>query len=88
VFNLSTLDRIAQRARNGTQARRRAVRDASPDAVRRMADYLDRDEQARGEANEFLRTEGVRIAELLGRGRASMSADATRAFLLVDSAQS
>jgi hypothetical protein len=86
VFNLSTLDRIAQRARNGTQARRRAVRDASPDAVRRLADYLERDQESRTEANEFMRTEGVRIAELLGRGRASMSADATRAFLLIDAA--
>ena len=88
VFNLSTLDRVAQRARNGTQARRRAVRDASPDAVRRLADYLQRDQESRAEASEFMRTEGVRIAELLGRGRASMSADATRAFLLIDAASS
>jgi hypothetical protein len=35
---------------------------------------------------QFLRNEGARIAELLARGRASMQADATRAFLLIDSA--
>ncbi|MGE3302625.1 MAG: hypothetical protein AB7M12_05875 [Hyphomonadaceae bacterium] len=86
VFNLPSLDKVAQRARNGTQARRRAVREAAPDAVRRLSDYLDRDQESRSSANEFLRSEGVRIAELLGRGRASMSADATRAFLLIDAA--
>ena len=31
---------------------------------------------------QFLRHEGGRIAELIGRGRASMNADATKAFLL------
>ncbi len=86
VFNLSTLDRIAQRSRNGAQARRRAVRDAAPEAVRRMADYLERDREARADANAFLRGDGVHVGELLSRGRASMSADATRAFLLIDTA--
>jgi hypothetical protein len=86
VFNLAALDKVAQRARNGTQARRRAVRDAAPEAVRRLSGYLDRDRESRSASNEFLRSEGVRIAELLGRGRASMSADATRAFLLIDAA--
>ena len=88
VFDINTLDRIAQRARNGTQARRRAVRDAAPQAVERLADHLGRDQLARAAANEFLRSEGNRVSELLGRGRASMSADATRAFLLLDAAAS
>ncbi|MES1204192.1 MAG: hypothetical protein ABUS57_22355, partial [Pseudomonadota bacterium] len=88
VFDINTLDRIAQRARNGTQARRRAVRDAAPQAVERLADHLGRDQHARAAANEFLRSEGNRVSELLGRGRASMSADATRAFLLIDAAAS
>jgi hypothetical protein len=88
VFDINSLDRIAQRARNGTQARRRAVRDAAPDAVSRLTDHLERSQNARAEANEFLRGEGSRVSELLGRGRASMSADATRAFLLLDAAAS
>ncbi|MEQ1489266.1 MAG: hypothetical protein ABL932_01835, partial [Terricaulis sp.] len=36
VFSPSALERIAQRARSGTQARRRAVRDAAPEAANRM----------------------------------------------------
>lgn len=88
VFDISSLDHIAQRARNGTQARRRAVRDAAPEAVNRLADHLGHNQNARATANEFLRSEGSRVAELLGRGRASMSADATRAFLLIDAAAS
>lgn len=86
VFSASGLERIAQRGRSGTQARRRAVRDAAPDAVRRLADFLARNPQANQEAMQFLRNDGARIAELLARGRASMQADATRAFLLIDSA--
>jgi hypothetical protein len=86
IFEVSTLDRVAQRARNGTQARRRAVADAAPDAVNRLGALLSRDGAARTTANEFLSVEGPRISELLGRGRASMGADATRAFLLIDAA--
>lgn len=86
VFSPSGLERIAQRARSGTQARRRAVRDAAPDASRRLGDYLARNAQANQEAMQFLRSEGARIAELIGRGRAAMNAEATRAFLLIDAA--
>lgn len=88
VFSHSALDRIAARARNGTAARRRAVRDAAPDAVNAISDLLDRNPQARTQAARFLEAEGARLADLLGRGRASMSADATRAFLLLDAASS
>ncbi len=86
VFTPSALERIAQRARSGTQSRRRAVQDAAPDAARRLAQHLTQDDRAKQEAMQFLRNEGARIAELLGRGRASMSAEATQAFLLVDAA--
>jgi hypothetical protein len=86
VFSASGLERVAQRARSGTQARRRAVKDAAPDAVQRMAEHLARNATANQEAMRFLRNEGARIAELLSRGRASMNAEATRAFLLIDSA--
>lgn len=88
VFSLGALDRIAARARNGTQARRRAVRDAAPDAVERLSRLMDSDPRARQQAARFLEAEGARLADLLGRGRASMSADATRAFLLLDAASS
>ncbi len=86
VFSPSALERIAQRSRSGTQARRRAVRDAAPEAARRLGDYLARNGAANQEAMQFLRHEGGRIAELIGRGRASMNAEATRAFLLIDAA--
>ncbi len=88
VFSTAALDRIGARARNGTQARRRAVRDAAPEAVLRLAERFDTDPRAREEAARFLEAEGARIADLLGRGRASMSADQTRAFLLIDAASS
>lgn len=86
VFSPSGLERIAQRARSGTQARRRAVREAAPEASRKLADFLAHDPHANQEAMLFLRNEGARIAELISRGRASMNAEATRAFLLIDAA--
>jgi hypothetical protein len=86
VFSPSGLERIAQRARSGTQARRRAVRDAAPEAARRFGDYLARNGRANQEAMQFLRQDGARIAELIGRGRAPMNSELTRAFLLIDAA--
>ncbi|MGE0664477.1 MAG: hypothetical protein AB7H66_17755 [Hyphomonadaceae bacterium] len=86
VFSPSALERIAQRARSGTQSRRRAVRDAAPEAAQRMAAHLARDGHANQEAMQFLRSEGARIAEQMGRGRAQMNAELTRAFLLIDAA--
>jgi hypothetical protein len=86
IFSDAALDRIAHRARSGSQARRRAVRDAAGDAVERLSALISHDPQARKEAAGFLSREGARIAELLGRGRASMGAAATRAFLLLDAA--
>jgi hypothetical protein len=53
----------------------------------RLKDHLRRDQSSRNEAAGFLRSDGARVAELLSRGRASMSADATRAFLLLDAAE-
>jgi hypothetical protein len=87
VFTIAALDRIAHRARNGSQARRKAVRDAVGPAIARLKDHLRRDQTSRNEAAGFLRSDGARVAELLSRGRASMSADATRAFLLLDAAE-
>jgi len=86
VFSASALERVAQRARSGTQSRRRAVKDAAADAVQRLSDYLAQDADANHEAMLFLQSEGARIAELLARGRAAMGSEATRAFLLIDAA--
>jgi hypothetical protein len=86
VFSPSALERIAQRSRSGTQSRRRAVRDAAPEASRRLGDFFARNPQANQDAMQFLRHDGGRIAELIGRGRAQMNAEATRAFLLIDAA--
>ncbi len=86
IFSPSALERIAQRSRGGSQSRRRAVRDAAAEPSRRLGDFLARDPQANQEAMMFLRNEGARIAELLGRGRAAMGAEATRAFLILDAA--
>jgi archaellum component FlaC len=86
IFSPSALERIAQRSRSGSQSRRRAVRDASAESARRLGDFLARDPHANQEAMMFLRSEGARIAELLGRGRAAMGAEATRAFLILDAA--
>jgi hypothetical protein len=56
--------------------------------VQAIAECLAAYPAARQDANVFLQAEGARIAELLGRGRAAMGADSTRAFLLLDAASS
>jgi hypothetical protein len=86
VFSPHALERIGQRAKNGSQARRRAVREAAPEAVMALAQFLDESTDARARAAAFLRAEGARISELLGRGRASLGSETTRAFLLLDAA--
>ncbi len=86
AFSPSALERIAQRARSGTQARRRAVVDAAPHVTQALSDHFARDGNANQDALQFLRHDGQRIAELMGRGRASMAAEATKAFLLIDAA--
>ena len=86
VFSPNALERISQRAKSGTQARRRAVREAASEAVLRLAEHLDQSADARAAAAAFLRAEGARISELLGRGRAPLGSETTRAFLLIDAA--
>jgi hypothetical protein len=86
VFNDFAIERIARKARAGTQSRRRAVRETAPEAVLRLAEHLDQDPEARARAAAFLKGEGARIADLLSRGRAALSTDVTRAFLLIDAA--
>ncbi len=86
VFNLQALERIAQAARRGTQSRRRSVREQAPDAVLRLSQLICADRSANALAEEILRGDGHDLGELLTRGRAPLSAEATRVFLLVDAA--
>lgn len=86
VFNLQALERIAQAARRGTQSRRRSVREQAPDAVLRLSQLICADSAANALAEEILRGDGHDLSELLTRGRAPLSAEATRVFLLVDAA--
>jgi len=86
LFPSAAIERIAQKAKNGTQARRRAVREAAADAVLRLAEHLDANAQARADAGAFLKAEGARIAEQLGRGKAALDSETVRAFLLIDAA--
>lgn len=86
VFNLQALERIAQAARRGTQSRRRSVREQAPDAVLRLSQLICTDTAANALAEEILRGDGHDLGELLTRGRAPLSAEATRVFLLVDAA--
>jgi hypothetical protein len=86
LFPAAAIERIAQKAKNGTQARRRAVREAAADAVLRLAEHLDANAQARADAGAFLKSEGARIAEQLGRGKAALDSETVRAFLLIDAA--
>lgn len=86
VFNQQALERIANAARRGTQSRRRCVREQAPDAVLRLSQLICGDAAANGLAEEILRGDGHDLSDLLTRGRAPLSAESTRVFLLVDAA--
>lgn len=86
VFSLQALERIAGAARRGTQSRRRCVREQAPDAVLRLSQLICADSAASGLAEEILYSGGHDLGDLLTRGRAPLSAEATRVFLLVDAA--
>lgn len=86
VFSVSALEKIAQASRRGQSARRRAVGEQAPDAVLRLAQLIAADPDARRRAEQIFGREGERMSELLVRGRAPLSAEGTRAFLLIDAA--
>lgn len=87
LFSVAALEKIAQAGRRGTSARRRCVREQAPDAVLQFAQCLESDADLRRKTDALLSQEGPRLTDLLGRGRAPLSADATRIFLLLDAAQ-
>ncbi|MDX2239000.1 MAG: hypothetical protein NW203_15665 [Hyphomonadaceae bacterium] len=74
------LDRIARCARDGASARRRAVLDAAPGAVQRIARHLRHDREALRAATAF------RVRPDLAKGDRGDSSDAVCAYLLIDAA--
>ncbi|MES1198936.1 MAG: hypothetical protein ABUS48_03045 [Pseudomonadota bacterium] len=80
-LNASDLDHIAQSSRLGAVARRRAVTDAAPAAVNRIARQIKRDNDAKIVASEFRARPD--LAKSDKKGEAS---DLVRAYLLIDAA--
>jgi hypothetical protein len=80
VLNANDLDGIARRSRTGVGSRRRAVADAAPRAVSRIARYVARDIGAQALAVEF------RARPDLATKDADGDADLVRAYLLIDAA--
>lgn len=81
VLRASDLERIARHSRDGASARRRAVEDAAPGAITRIARYLNRNEKAHLVANEFRARPDLAKSEHKGE-----SGDLVRAYLLIDAA--
>lgn len=86
LFSVPALERIGQASRRGPSARRRCVRDVAPDAVLHYQQRLGVDVELRRKTEQLLSRNGERMNEMLARGRAPLSADATRIFLLIDAA--
>jgi hypothetical protein len=80
VLRASDLDGIARRSRAGVASRRRAVADAAPSAVNRIARYIARDIGAQALAVEF------RARPDLATKDEDRDADLVRAYLLIDAA--
>jgi hypothetical protein len=81
VLGAGDLQRIARLSRDGAGARRRAVSDAAPLAVTRIARYVDRNDKAHLVANEFRRRPDLAQSDKSGEG-----SDLVRAYLLIDAA--
>jgi hypothetical protein len=81
VLGAGDLQRIARLSRDGAGARRRAVSDAAPLAVTRIARYVDRNDKAHLVANEFRRRPDLAQSDKDGEG-----SDLVRAYLLIDAA--
>lgn len=86
VLGVAALERIATASRRNASARRRAVRDAAPDTVLKLVQALERDTGVRDTAEALLGAEGRAIETALTEGRASVSAEPTRLFLVLDAA--
>ncbi len=81
VLAASDLARIARFSRDGAASRRRAVSDAAPGAVTRIARYVGRNEKAHLVANEFRTRPDLAKSEDKAEG-----SDLVRAYLLIDAA--
>jgi hypothetical protein len=81
ALHANDLDRIARKAREGATARRRAVVDATPGAVSRLARHLKRDVTATNIAKSFRAR-----PDLTESDDAQEAGDLVRAFLLIDAA--
>lgn len=81
VLQPSDLERIAQSSRQGASARRRAVLDAAPNAVGRIARHVKRNTSANVVATEFRSRPDLAKSEKKGEG-----SELVRAYLLIDAA--
>lgn len=75
------LERIARSSREGASARRRAVVDAAPGAVGRIARHVKRSTSAQDLASQFRARPDLAKSEKKGEG-----SDLVRAYLLIDAA--
>lgn len=83
VLAARDLERIAQSSRHGAAARRRAVVDAAPGAVNRVARHVKRHGDAQRLATQFRARPDLAKSERKGE-----SSDLVRAYLLIDAALS
>lgn len=81
VLQAGDLERIAANSRHGAAARRRAVIDAAPVAVNRIARHVKRSTAAREVADAFRGRPDLAKSEKKGEG-----SDLVRAYLLIDAA--
>lgn len=79
TLDAQALEAIAHRSRLGATARRRAVAEAAPVAVSRIARYVKRNDDAKVVANDFRARPDLTKTE--GKG-----SDLVRAYLLIDAA--
>lgn len=81
VLAAGDLERIARCSRDGASARRRAVIDAAPGAVTRIARQIKRNSDAHALASTFRSRPDLAKSEKKGEG-----SDLVRAYLLIDAA--
>ncbi len=81
VLQATDLERIARCSRDGATARRRAVVDAAPGAVTRLARHLKRSTDAHMTAQAFRARPDLAKSERKGEG-----SELVRAYLLIDAA--
>lgn len=81
VLAAGDLERIARCSRDGASARRRAVIDAAPGAVTRIARQIKRNSDAHSLASTFRSRPDLAKSEKKGEG-----SDLVRAYLLIDAA--